>query len=294
MAEEYSQYYIPPPDQSYGYAPTDYGPAPDTGAQQQMYDFGQQSSYPAYYDESYGAMGGPSTGVYGQPEREPIAGDYAAGGPSMGIYGQPAAGGGVADWMSQLWNSFTGGGGGAQSGAQGGAPSAGGGQSQNWMNTLMSLGSGIYGIQQANKARQQAKAAIPGSAPWTASGGTAMAGDQLKGVIAGDFTKDAGFSAAQQSAARASSQQPGGFAASAAAQAALKYQNDRIQALGPAAGVGFSPASGYQTAVGGTQGANQLAGQGLASIGYGMTPQGQGMPPWLQAYLVKNGMGARP
>jgi len=286
MAEEYGSFYIPPPEQSY--APTDYGPV-DTSAQQQMYDFGQQSSYPAYYDSSYGAMGGPSTGTYAQPEYTPQPADYAQGGPSTGV-NNAGGGGGVADWMSQLWNSFTGGGG----GAQGAAPSAGGGQGQSWMNTLMSLGSGIYGVQQANRARQQAKAAIPGSAPWTASGGTAMAGEQLKGVIAGDFTKDAGFNAAQQSAARASSQQPGGFAASAAAQAALKYQNDRIQALGPAAGVGFSPAAGYQTAVQGTQGANQLAGQGLASVGYGMTPQGQGMPPWLQAYLVQNGMGARP
>ena len=80
----------------------------------------------------------------------------------------------------------------------------------------------------------------------------------------------------------------------AAANAALKFQNDRIQALGPAAGVGFSPAAGYQTGLGGVQAGNSLAGSSLASIGYGLTGQGNSaasMPPWLQAYLIQNGIG---
>jgi hypothetical protein len=153
---------------------------------------------------------------------------------------------------------------------------------------------GVYGMRQANAQRDLARQAVGGSAPWTASGGNAVAGEQLKAIMAGDFTNDAGFKAAQRSAARASSQQPGGMAATAAAQAALKYQNDRIQALGAPAGVGFSPAAGYQTAVQGVSAANDLAGRSLNNINFGMSGGNTGMPPWLQTWLVQNGMGGTP
>jgi len=208
-------------------------------------------------------------------------------------YGEDPGYGSAGSWLQQLYQNFTGGGSGGSTAPSAFAPTSGAG---SWMTPLMSLTSGGYGMYLANKQRQQAKAAIAGSAPWTASGGTAMAGDQLKSVISGDFTNDAGFKAAQQSAARASSQQPGGFAASAAAQAALRYQNERIGALGAPAGVGFSPASGYQIATQGTQAANQLASSSLGSIGYGATGSSAGtqMPPWLQSYFIKNGMGAQP
>lgn len=118
-----------------------------------------------------------------------------------------------------------------------------------------------------------------------------MAGDALKSVISGDFTKDAGFTAAQLAAARTSAQQPGGYAASAAAQAALKYQNDRIAALSAPAGVGFNPAAGYGTALQGESAANALTSSSLGSIGFGASGAGQTMPPWLQQYLIQNGMG---
>lgn len=169
--------------------------------------------------------------------------------------------------------------------------------SMNWLaatKALSSLGSGIYGMNQANAMKQLANQSIAGSSPWTASGGTAMAGDALKQTISGNLDKDPGFKLAQANAARASSQNPGGMAATAAANAALKFQNDRIQTLGPAAGVGFSPAAGYQTGLGGVQAGNSLAGSSLASIGYGLTGQGNSaasMPPWLQAYLIQNGIG---
>ena len=166
-----------------------------------------------------------------------------------------------------------------------------GGTERNWTDTLMSIGSGIYGMRQADAQRQLSQQAIGGSAPWTASGGNAVAGEQLKAILAGDFTNDAGFKAAQRSAARASCQQPGGMAATAAAQAALKYQNDRIQALGAPAGVGFSPAAGYQTAVQGVASANDLASKSLGSIGFGVNGGNTGMPPWLQTWLIQNGMG---
>ena len=157
---------------------------------------------------------------------------------------------------------------------------------QGWLG----MGSGIYGMYLAEQQRKLAKQAIPGSAPWTASGGTAMAGDALKHAISGDLSQDPGFQLAQNSAARASAQQPGGFASMSAANAALKFQNDRINTLSGPAGVGFNPGAGYGTALGGTQMANQLTSSSLASIGYGAGSSNQ-MPPWLQAYLIKNGLG---
>jgi len=182
---------------------------------------------------------------------------------------------------------------GGKSGAfTGGASGGMGAGGQGWLPTLMSIGSGIYGISQAQRQREEAQRAIAGSSPWTSSGGAAGAGTELTRVMQGDFTNDPGFKAAQLAASRTSSQQPGGFAAQAAAQAALKYQNDRIQALSQPAGVGFSPASGYQIAQAGNASANELASRSLGSIGYGVTGT-QPMPPWLQQYLVTNGMGNR-
>ena len=180
----------------------------------------------------------------------------------------------------------------AGGGQVGGAPQGGG---RDWTDTLMKVGSGLYGMYQGNQQKQLAQQAIGGSAPWTAQGGNQVAGQQLQKVIAGDFTGDAGFKAAQLAAARAGSQQPGGFAASAAARAALQYQNDRIQALGAPAGVGFNPAQGYSTALQGQQQGINTAMAGMGEIGAGMTGTTSGtgmntMPPWLQQYLIKNNM----
>jgi hypothetical protein len=158
---------------------------------------------------------------------------------------------------------------------------AGGGGERNWTDTLMSIGSGIYGMNKANAQRDLAQQA---AAP------SAAAGAAMQKVIAGDFMNDPGFKAAQMSAARASSQQPGGMAASAAAQAALKFQNDRIQTLAGASGSG----NGYANALSGVANANDLASKSLGSIGYGVNGGNTGMPPWLQSWLVQNGMGGAP
>lgn len=158
------------------------------------------------------------------------------------------------------------------------------------IKTLLSAGSGLYGMSMSADQRKMLEQAILASAPWTTSGGTAMAGEELKRAISGDLSNDPGFKLAQQAAARASSQQPGGMASSAAAMAALKYQNDRIAALSGPAGVGFNPGAGYQTAASGFPAASSLASSSLASIGFGTTSSQ--MPPWLQQFLIKNGMGA--
>jgi len=201
----------------------------------------------------------------------------------------------AGNWLQSLYSSMMGPGtalGGKSGAFTGGAPGGMGAGGQGWLPTLMSIGSGIYGMSQAQRQREEAQRAIAGSSPWTSSGGQAAAGTELTRVMQGDFTNDPGFKAAQLAASRTSSQQPGGFAAQAAAQAALKYQNDRIQALSQPAGVGFSPGAGYQTALGGMTSANELASRSLGSIGYGVTGT-QPMPPWLQQFLITNGMGNR-
>lgn len=200
-----------------------------------------------------------------------------------------ASSGGAGNWLTQAYQSLLGPGtalGGAQ-GTFGGMGATG----QGWLKPLLSIGSGLYGMSLANSMKDLAQQAISGSAPWTSSGGTAMAGDALKTAISGDLSNDPGYKLAQLGAARTSAQQPGGFAAAAAANAAIKYRNETIGALSGPAGVGFNPAAGYQTAISGTSSANDLLSKSLGSIGFGMTGESQGMPPWLQAYLLKNGMG---
>ena len=214
-------------------------------------------------------------------------------GMSADAFATMAANGGAAsgagNWITQAYQSLLGPGtalGGAQ-GVFGGMGASGTG----WLKPLLSIGSGLYGISQANSMKDLAQQAISGSAPWTSSGGTAMAGDALKNVISGNLENDPGYKLAMLGAARTSAQQPGGFAASAAANAALRFQNERIQALSAPAGVGFNPGAGYQTAMTGFGSANDLLSKSLGSIGFGLTGESQGMPPWLQQYLLKNGMG---
>ena len=178
-------------------------------------------------------------------------------------------------------------------GGQAGSQQGGGGR--DWTDTALKVASGLYGMYQANQQKQLAQQAIGGSAPWTAQGGNAVAGQELQRVIRGDLASDPGFKLAQLAAARTSAQQPGGFAASAAANAALRYQNERIQTLGAPAGVGFNPAAGYQTALSGQQQGINTAMAGMAEIGAGATGNTSGtgmntMPPWLQQYLINNNM----
>lgn len=210
-------------------------------------------------------------------------------GSSLGDY---AGLGGLANYIPDLMS------GGSPYGSPGGSPSYGSpsygwpsaGQDMSWANILMSLLSGAYGLNQASNLRDLARQAIPGSSPWVTSGGMGVAGTELQRIIKGDLSNDPGFKLAQLGAARTSAQQPGGFAASAAANAALKYQMDRIQALSGPAGAGFNPAAGYQSAQQGMQSAADIDRQALGNINFGVAGAG-GTPPWLQGYLINNGMG---
>tara|TARA_R110000868_G_scaffold149339_1_gene371771 strand:- start:25 stop:927 length:903 start_codon:yes stop_codon:yes gene_type:complete len=219
-----------------------------------------------------------------------VADAYGQGGPSTGVYGVP--GGNMAtetagNWLQQMGTKYFGPGS-FLGGTQGAFPNQ---EKNGWLQPIMSGLSGLYGMSLANEQRKMARQAVERSSPWFSSGGVNLAGDQLKRVISGDFAGDKGFDIAQQAAARSSANQPGGFAASAAATAALRYQNERIGALGGPAGVGFNPAASYSTALGGLQGANEQASRSLGSIGYGMT--GNQVPPWLTQYLIQNGMPTR-
>jgi len=182
--------------------------------------------------------------------------------------------------------------------AREGSGPQGGMGGRNWTDTLMSLGTGLYGMYKSNQQQELARQAVGGSAPWTASGGSALAGAELQRVLKGDLANDPGFKLAQLSAARASSQQPGGFAASAAANAALKYQMERMQALGAPAGVGFSPASGYQLGLQGERDAAETARQAMGNINFGVAGGGgtreASIPPYLQKWLIEQGMGGGP
>ena len=181
------------------------------------------------------------------------------------------------------------GGGGAGNGS-GGATGMG-----TWLSPLMSVGSGLYGMSQAEQQKKLAMQALQGSSPWASSGGMAGAGSALTNAIQGDFANDPGFALAQRAAAATSSTQPGGFAAQAAANAALQYQNQRIQALSGPAGTGFSPAQGYATALSGMQQGNSLASSSLGSIGFGVnqatggTQANPAMAAMMQKWMIENG-----
>lgn len=217
-----------------------------------------------------GMLGGAIAGQPGaQLGSSLLGGALASAATPNAAYGAYGTGSAVADALGRM----------ATGTSPGGARPSTGYESpgRNWTDTAMALASGIYGMNQANAQRALARQA---AAP------SAAAGAALQKVISGDFTGDAGFDAAQKAAARAGAQQPGGFAASAAAQAALKYQNDRIAALSGASGSG----QGYANALGGINSANALASSSLGSLGFGAS-SGSSMPPWLQQYLVRNGMG---
>lgn len=156
------------------------------------------------------------------------------------------------------------------------------GSDLGWLGGVSSLLSGVFGQGQSNNMQALAQQAISGSAPWTTSGGTQMAGDLLKQVMSGDMSTDPGFLLAQLGAARTSAQQPGGYSAQAASNAALQFQNQRIQALSGPAGVGFNPAAGYQTAMGGSQAAAGQASASQGSMGFGL---GQLLPTLASIFL---------
>ena len=77
----------------------------------------------------------------------------------------------------------------------------------------------------------------------------------------------------------------------AAGNAAMQWQNQRIQALSQPAGAGFNPVGGYQVAGNLQQSAARLESQGLASQQYGLDQVAGAVLPWLQGWMKNRGLG---
>lgn len=167
-----------------------------------------------------------------------------------------------------------------------GAPGAGGGL--NWTDVksalliagpAMSIGSGLYGMSQAEAMRKQALLSQNRSAPWQASGGMGLADQQLQQLMQNPgqvASQDPAYALRMQGAQRAASQygQDSGAMSVAGANASTDWYNQRLQQLGGLAGAGVNPAGGQQVSLQGTEAANKLASSSLGSIGYGATSLG--------------------
>lgn len=271
---------------------------------------GQFSNYGKVADSimgnfGYGGSGTAGLGFTGAGSAG--AGFGGTGGGAPGFTGAGSAGAGFggtgADGLG--FNTAAGAGAFTPSGGMASAPPW-----QSWLSGLQKGGSntaagwfspqtilqGLSGVSQMSQAasmKQLAQQAMAQSAPWAQSGGMAGAGAALTNAISGDLSQDPGFLLSQQAAARASGGSPGGPAAQAAANAAQQYRMQLISTLGGPAGVGFSPGQGAMTAVNAYGGANTATNQAMASFGAAAntaTGTPGAMPPWLQAYLIKNGM----
>lgn len=142
------------------------------------------------------------------------------------------------------------------------------------INSALSVGSGIYGLIQQQKLRQQALAAQKQADPWGASGGRAAADSQLQQFMrdpSAAAAADPSYALRLQAAQRAAAPygQGSGKMAIDAAGASTSWYNDRLAQLGSLAGTGINPGTGAQLSLEGNIGANKLAGDSLASIGYG-------------------------
>ena len=167
-----------------------------------------------------------------------------------------------------------------------GAPGAGGGL--NWSDVksalqiagpAMSIGSGLYGMSQAEAMRKQALLSQNRSTPWQASGGMGLADQQLQQLMQNPgqvASQDPAYALRIQGAQRAASQygQDSGAMSVAGANASTDWYDKRLQQLGGLAGAGVNPAGGQQVSLQGTEAANKLASSSLGSIGYGATSLG--------------------
>jgi len=178
-----------------------------------------------------------------------------------------------------------------------GAGGTGGGVNNLLQSLLMNQGSkesAAYAQQHAQELRDLGAVARKGSSPWDTSGGRGLADEQLKKIISGDVTGDMGYDLAQKSAARVNSTMPGGMSTQAAANAAMKYQNDRIGALSSAAGTQFDPLAGYNSEITANIAANALGGQGLATKEFGANTQNNAIGNSASSFvdwLLKNNVG---
>ena len=163
------------------------------------------------------------------------------------------------------------------------------------LNTLTSIGSGLYGLSNAAAMRGMAGNAMNRGDPWGASGGRAGADAQLQALLrdpTGAAQNDPAFKLRMQAAMRANAPMGtnSGAMATAAANASTDWYNNRLSQLGGISGANVNPAQAQQLGLEGTGMANTLAGNSLASMGFGLnTAMNGGIPPQMLEFLRSKG-----
>ncbi len=159
----------------------------------------------------------------------------------------------------------------SSSGNGGGSSSGFGGNS--WLNTIMSLGSGVYGLSESERLKKLAQSAGQQADPFGPYRPqfAAQLSDLMKDPSS--VTKYPGYDAGLQAVERKMASQ--GYNGSGNMMTALqKYGGDffdqAVGRLSGLAGAGFNPASAAQLQLSGSMGATDLASRSLASIGYGL------------------------
>jgi len=145
----------------------------------------------------------------------------------------------------------------------------------------MNIGSGLYGMSQADQLRKQAQQAGQRSDPWGNSGGRGLADQQLQELMRNPgqvMSRDPSYDLRMQGAQRAMAPlgQDSGAMAVAGANASTDWYNQRLQQLGSLTGAPGNPGGAQQTEMLGQQSANDLASRSIASMGYGVTRLGGG------------------
>ena len=163
------------------------------------------------------------------------------------------------------------------------------------LNTLTSIGSGLYGLSNAAAMRGMAGNAMNRGDPWGASGGRAGADAQLQALLrdpTGAAQNDPAFKLRMQAAMRANAPMGtnSGAMATAAANASTDWYNNRLSQLGGISGASVNPGQAQQLGLEGTGMANTLAGNSLASMGFGLnTAMNGGIPPQMLEFLRSKG-----
>lgn len=181
----------------------------------------------------------------------------------------PSPAGPTTSFLQQVQNLFSGGG-----------ISGNNASGMGMMQGAMGIGSGIFGLYNQNKQRKLAEMLAAQADPWGNSGGRADAARQLQQLNTDPtsaMASDPRFAAMVQASQRATAPmgQGSGAMAVAGAQAGGNWYSQRLQELAGLSGVNNGMGSA-QIQLAGNDSANRLAGDALASIGYGVGRIGGG------------------
>ncbi len=162
---------------------------------------------------------------------------------------------------------------------------------------ILSIGSGLYGMSQADQLRKMAAMSGKRADPWGMSGGRSLADAQLQelmtnpGQVAG---RDPSYALRMQGAQRATATQgqDSGAMAVAGANASTDWYNQRLAQLGGLAGAGVNPGTAEQINMNAQGDAATLTSKSLYDIGYGVNNIGGGqatasMPAAVQQWFAQ-------